>query len=179
VWRKKLQKKDNANKINTLFMTTIPLQIAKHLREVYFGGNWSWSNFKDQLNGVNWQEATTQILQFNTIATLFYHSSYYVSTVLRVLQGERLEAKDEYSFNVPPIESEEDWDQLKNKVWADVESFATLIEQLPESRLTEIFVAEKYGNYYRNLHGIIEHSHYHLGQIAILKKFLKENSKSD
>jgi uncharacterized damage-inducible protein DinB len=160
-------------------MTTISLQIAKHLREVYFGGNWTWSNFKDQLAGVSWQEATTQITNFNTIATLFYHSSYYVSAVLDVLRGGTLGAKDEYSLKHPPIESEEDWQQLQNKVWADVESFAALIEQLPEARLMEIFVADKYGIYYRNLHGIIEHSHYHLGQIAILKKLLKENSKSE
>jgi uncharacterized damage-inducible protein DinB len=160
-------------------MTTISLQIGKHLREVYFGGNWSASNFKDQLTGVTWEEATTQIPHFNTIATLFYHSSYYVTAVLGVLQGGALEAKDEFSFNHPPIESEEDWNQLQNKVWAEVESFATLIEQLPDSRLWEIFVAEKYGTYYRNLHGIIEHSHYHLGQIAILKKLLRENASKN
>jgi hypothetical protein len=36
----------------------------------------------------------------------------------------------------------------------------------------------KYGNYYRNLHGIIEHTHYHLGQIVLIKKLLKRRRKS-
>jgi len=47
-----------------------------------------------------------------------------------------------------------------------------LIEQLPESQLWVTFSQEKYGNYYRNLHGIIEHIHYHLGQIVLIKKII-------
>ena len=33
---------------------------------------------------------------------------------------------------------------------------------------------EKYGNYFRNLTGIIEHLHYHLGQIVLIKKLIAE-----
>jgi len=43
---------------------------------------------------------------------------------------------------------------------------------LPESKLSETFLDEKYGNYYRNIHGIIEHTHYHLAQIVLIKKLL-------
>lgn len=49
---------------------------------------------------------------------------------------------------------------------------AQLIEQLPDSRLEEIFSQEKYGTFHRNLFGIIEHAHYHLGQIVVIKKML-------
>ena len=31
---------------------------------------------------------------------------------------------------------------------------------------------EKYGTYYRNFHGLIEHAHYHLGQIVLIKKLV-------
>ena len=31
-----------------------------------------------------------------------------------------------------------------------------------------------HGNYYRNLHSIIEHTYYHLGQISLIKKILNE-----
>lgn len=145
-------------------------QIAKHLREIHFGGNWTSVNLKDTLTGVNWQQATTKIHSFNTIAALVYHINYYVSGVLQVLQGGSLDIKDIYSFDHPPIQSPEDWDKLLDKTWRDAESFAGLVEQLPESKLEEAFTDEKYGNYYRNLHGIIEHSHYHLGQIVLIKK---------
>ena len=153
-------------------------QIAKHLREIYFGGNWTSSNVKDNLDGVTWQQATTRVYSFNTIATLVYHTNYYIGAVTKVLQGEPLHAKDEYSFNHPPIQSQKDWEELLYKTWADAENFAALIEQLPESKLWEDFTEKKYGNYYRNLHGIIEHLHYHLGQIVLIKKILTGSSPS-
>lgn len=149
-----------------------PAQIAKHFRDVHFGGNWTFSNLKDHLADVNWQQATTKVYSFNTIATLVFHTNYFVGAAMKVLQGGPLDAKDIYSFDHPPIQSQEDWETMLNKTWADAESFARLIEQLPENKLGETFVLEKYGTYYRNLHGIIEHTHYHLGQIVLIKKIL-------
>ena len=151
-------------------------QIAKHLRGVFLGGNWTSSNFKDQLNGLTWQQVTTQVYDLNTIATLVYHSGYYVDAVLKVLQGQPLNAKDKFSFDHPPIQSQEDWQKLLNKTLNDAEVFASLIEKLPDSKLAEDFSDAKYGSYYANLHGIIEHSHYHLGQIAMVKKILLQKN---
>ncbi len=150
-------------------------QIAKHFREVYFGGNWTWSNFKDNLEGVTWQQATTQINSLNTIAALVYHTNYFVRAVLKVLQGEPLNAHDRFSFDVPPVGSQHDWENLVNKTLDDAENFASLVEQLPDSKLGEIFCEEKYGTWYRNLLGIIEHTHYHLGQVVIIKKLVQED----
>ena len=145
-------------------------QIAKHYREVHFGGNWTSVNLKDVLADVDWQQATKKILSFNTIAALVFHINYYTSVVLKVLKKEPLRAHDKYSFDLPPIQSEIDWENLKNKVFDEAKEFAEMIEQLPDSKLNEFLADEKYGNYFRNLHGIIEHTHYHLGQIVILKK---------
>ncbi len=145
-------------------------QIAKHLRDVHFGGNWTSSNLKDSLDGVTWQQATMQVHSFNTIARLVFHSNYYISAVLKVLQGELLNASDKYSFDHPPILCQQDWEDLLDKTWTDAENFAGLIEQLPEPTLWEPFSDGKYGNYYRNLQGIVEHCHYHLGQIVLIKK---------
>jgi len=153
-------------------------QIAKHFREIHFGGNWTSVNLKDNLEDLSWQQATTQVYSFNTIATLVYHMNYYVSAVLKVLQGEALNAKDIYSFDHPPILSQVDWEKLLEKTWADAEKFASLIEQLQETKLWETFSDEKYGNYYRNIHGIIEHCHYHLGQIVLIKKILLQTDKN-
>ena len=154
-------------------------QIAKHFREVHFGGNWTSSNLKDHLADVTWQQATTQVYSINPIATLVYHINYYVSAILKVLRGEPLDAHDKYSFDLPPILSQEDWEKLLDKTWTDAEDFAILVEQLPESKLGENFSDEKYGSYYRNFHGIIEHTHYHLGQIVLIKKILLQANEID
>ena len=147
-------------------------QIARHFREVHFGGNWTSVNLKDSLAGITWQQATTKVYSLNTIAALVYHINYYVSAVLKVLEGGSLDAHDKYSFDLPLIQSDEDWEKLLNKTWTDAKNFASLIEQLPESKLENDFSEKKYGSYYRNLHGIIEHTHYHLGQIVLIKKII-------
>ncbi len=150
----------------------LSVETAKHFRDVHFGGNWTSVSLKETLADVSWQQAVTKVHSFNTIAVLVYHTNYYVSAVLKVLQGEALNASDTFSFDLPPIQSETDWKNLLNKTWADAERFASLLEQLPESRFGEVFTDKKYGTYYRNMHGIIEHIHYHLGQIVVIKKLI-------
>jgi len=149
-------------------------QIAKHLRDVHFGGNWTVSCLKEHLADVTWQEATTKVESFNTIAVLVFHMNYFVAVAMKVLQGGPLEGNDKFSFDVPPINSQEDWEKLQHKVWTDAETFAALIEKLPDSRFGEDFTDKKYGTYYRNLQGIIEHTHYHLGQLVLVKKLVRQ-----
>jgi uncharacterized damage-inducible protein DinB len=153
-------------------------QIAKLIRAVYFGGNWCDVNLKDSLADVTWQQAKTKVFSFNTIGTLVYHMNYYVIAILKVLQGGPLDAHDKYSFDHPPIQSQEDWEKLLDNFWSDAEKFASLVEQLQDSKLGETFSDEKYGNYYRNIHGVIEHLHYHLGQIVLIKKLLLQVDKN-
>ncbi len=155
---------------------TLTTQLAKHLRDIHFGGNWTSSNLKDAVSNLNWQQATSKVYDFNTIATLTYHTTYYVSVLIKVLKEGILDAKDAYSFNLPPIQSQNDWETLLLKAWEDAELAATLIEALPEEKLTDIFVDEKYGNYFRNIMGVIEHMHYHLGQIVLIKKIILQQT---
>jgi hypothetical protein len=92
-----------------------------------------------------------------------------------VFRGGSLDIRDKYSFDFPPIESQNDWESFLNRFFQDAETFASLIEQMPEGKLDEIFVDEKYGTYQRNIDGIIEHGYYHLGQIVLIKKLLLEH----
>ncbi len=150
----------------------ITSQLAKHIKDFYFGGNWTDSSLKGVLKDVNWQQATTKVASFNTIATLVFHLSYYVNAAIDVLQNKPLTAKDKYSFNHPPIQSQKDWDDFLSKKYNDAEILVDLVSKLPENKLWEDFSDNKYGNYYRNINGIIEHAHYHLGQIALIKKMI-------
>ena len=146
-------------------------QIASQIRTLYLGKNWTASSFKDQLSDVNWETATRKIGSFNTIATLVYHTQYYIRVQIPVLNGKPLIASDKESFEHPPITNEEQWQSLLTQVWSEVEAYADKIESLPVDIWDTDFAGEKYGSYYRNIQGVIEHSHYHLGQIALLKKW--------
>jgi len=151
---------------------SLTAQIVQHFKAFYYGGNYAGVNLKDTLIGLTWEQATTKVDSLNTIAALVFHMNYYVTAVINVLKGNPLNASDKFSYDLPPIQSHEDWVKLIHKVKADVDELISLIEAMPESKLWETFEDEKYGNYYRNLAGIIEHNHYHLGQIVVIKKML-------
>ncbi len=126
---------------------------------------------------MTWEQATTKIGSLNTIATLTFHIHYYIAGILQVLEGGTLDIRDKYSFDHPPYHSQADWEKLLNQLWYDSERFANLVEKMPDEKLNEAFVDEKYGNYFRNMDGMIEHSYYHLGQIVLIKKMILSNNK--
>ncbi|CAD7804804.1 hypothetical protein CHRY9390_01276 [Chryseobacterium aquaeductus] len=153
-------------------------QLAKRFREVMLDGLWiANTNFKDQLSDVTWGQAITKIADLNTIAMLTFHIDYYIAGILNVFEGGELEIKDKFSFDLPPIESQEQWEELLSKLWRDSEKFAALLEQMSDSKMNEVFVDEKYGTYLRNIDGMIEHAYYHLGQIALIKKMILFKNK--
>ena len=152
----------------------ITLELARHLREVYFGGNWTDSDLKSQLEGIKWEHANTKIIGYNTLVALVFHMTYYIRVMFAALKNGRLEGKDRDSFDHPPINSQKDWEMFLEQNWQDAEALAVAIAQFPEEKLGDRFFEDKYGSYYRNFQGIIEHCHYHLGQVALLKKAVLE-----
>lgn len=149
------------------------LQLASRFREVILNGTWiANTNFKHQLTGLNWQIATEKFKNLNTIAVLAQHIDYYISGINVVFKGGGLEIKDQFSFDFPEIASQSEWELFLVKFWRDAEEFASLIEQMPEEKLTQVFTDEKYGTYERNIEAMIEHSYYHLGQIVLIKKMI-------
>jgi len=149
------------------------LTLANRLREVLLNGKWiANTNFKEQLQSVSWQQAIQKVGNLNTIALLTLHINYYIDGILNVFNGGTLDIKDKYSFDMPEIKSEEDWNRLLNDFLNNSELFANHLEQMEESTLDKPFVDEKYGSWLRNIEGMIEHSYYHLGQVSLIRKMI-------
>jgi len=148
----------------------IAKQLSKNLRALYFGKNWTAVDYQSVLADVTWEEASKSIQGCNSILTLVHHTMYYIKVQMPVLDGGQLVALDKESFEHVALESEADWESIKKDMFSIAESYAAKIEKLPGSILDQPFADEKYGSYYRNIQGVIEHSHYHLGQIVLLKK---------
>jgi len=147
--------------------------LADRLREVLLHGKWiANTNFQDQLSRVNWVQANTKIGNLNTIALLTFHINYYLQGLLQVFRGGTLDIRDKYSFDLPEIRSESDWNALVETFLSNAEQFARHVEQMDDSLLDEAFVEEKYGSCQRNIEGVIEHSYYHLGQVSLIRKMV-------
>ncbi len=147
-------------------------ELAKHVDQVYFGGNWTEVNVKEAVSNITWKTAVKKIEDFNTILALTYHIHYFTKVQLRVLQDGVLEGKDSESYKHPNITSQEEWETLQKTMWKDAERFTAFLSKLPDTTLEQAFTNEKYGTYVSNILGLIEHTHYHLGQIIILKKMI-------
>lgn len=152
--------------------------IANRLREVLLNGYWiANTNYQEQLLSITWEQARHQVADLNTIAVLTYHINYYLVGILNVFKGGPLEIKDQYSFDLPPIQSEEDWKKLVEEFLVNSAAFADEVAQIPDKKLDQLFVNEKYGTYLRNIEGVIEHSYYHFGQIVLIKKLILAATK--
>jgi uncharacterized damage-inducible protein DinB len=151
--------------------------LASRLREVLLDGHWiANTNYKEQLESINWKMAIKKVDNLNTIAALAFHINYYMEGLLNVFNGGKLEISDKYSFDLPEIKTEQDWNHLLNRFLTNSENFASKVEQMDDAIFDQPFVDEKYGTYLRNIEGVIEHSYYHLGQVSLIRKMITQQS---
>ncbi|MEM9052802.1 MAG: DinB family protein [Bacteroidota bacterium] len=152
-------------------------ELADRLNEVLLEGLWiANTNYKMQIESVTWKGAIEKVGSLNTIAMLTFHINYYLEGILNVLNGGDLEIRDKYSFDLPPIKSEANWIDLRERFLENSKLFVEAVRELTDEKLQEPFVDEKYGTYQRNIDGVIEHSYYHLGQISLIKKMIGDRS---
>ena len=87
--------------------------IAGRIREVLLNGRWiANTNYKELLSDLHWEQANRKVGNLNSIAALVFHVNYYLAGLLHAFQNGRLEISDKFSFDLPPIRSEEDWHAL-------------------------------------------------------------------
>jgi hypothetical protein len=150
--------------------------LASRLREVLLDGHWiANTNYKEQLQSINWNQAIQKVDNLNTIAALTFHINYYMEGLLNVFNGGKLEISDKYSFDLPEINTEQDWNQLVCTFLHNATIFASKVEQMEDTLFDQPFVDEKYGSYQRNIEGVIEHSYYHLGQVSLIRKIITQH----
>lgn len=150
--------------------------LADRLREVLLDGHWiANTNYKKQIQRITWEEATQKIGTLNTIAALTFHINYYLAGLLSAFEKGKLEISDKYSFDLPPIQSASDWNQMVTEFLTNAEKFVTTVAQMNDAHFDEPFIDEKYGTLLRNIEGVIEHSYYHLGQVSLINKMIQES----
>lgn len=111
----------------------------------------------------------------NSLLALTFNQYYFITALHSVLKGESLSTKDALSFDHPVIKTEEKWQHFKSVIYATVNETCDLLEKIDDQQLNQPFFDPKYGTWYRNIHEIIEHVHYHLGQMSILKRLIKSD----
>jgi uncharacterized damage-inducible protein DinB len=145
-------------------------RIAEQLKRAFYGEAWSGPSVMDAVRGVPVDlAARTRISDSHSIWELVHHITAWVDIArLRVL-GQQVEVTPEINF--PPVTgaSEAEWVGSVQKMADAEEELRRTILQLAESRLEEPGVKDGHSVYVL-LHGVVQHSLYHAGQIMLLRK---------
>jgi hypothetical protein len=147
------------------------LRIADQLRRAFNGDPWHGSPLRDLLTGITPEQACARPLPAaHNVWELVLHIEIYVRVALDATQGiamPRLFGTEQDWPAVP--ENTAEWATATDRLFQSAEQLAQAIEVFDDSRLQDIAPGRQYDFYYL-FHGIVQHSLYHGGQIALLKK---------
>lgn len=149
-------------------------RIAEQLRRAFSGDAWHGSPVSEILEGVTVEQAVVRpIPSGHNIWEITLHIGLYVQIALEATDGipmPRLFGTDE---DWPTTGSGEPaWIGAVGDLLAKSERLAQAIEQFPDTRLEEKAPGRDY-DFYFLFHGIVQHSLYHAGQIAQLKRAIQ------
>jgi uncharacterized damage-inducible protein DinB len=153
-------------------MNSESLRIADQLRRAFTGDAWHGPPLRDALAGITPEQARTRSLpSAHTIWELVLHIDLWTRIALEATQ----------ETPMPKLYgTEKDWDKAADgdaaawtrateNLFQTCEQLAKAIEGFDDSRLKDIVPGRQYDFYYL-FHGIVQHSLYHGGQIAMLRR---------
>lgn len=151
------------------------VRISDQLRRAFSGDAWHGPSLSELLAGVSHEQANARpIAAAHSIWELTLHIGAWTRAARASMRGVPMPPLVE---DMPP---EQNWPLIRHVDAAGWKSatedtlnagseLAAAVEQFGDERLGETVPGRDYG-FYNLFHGIVQHSLYHAGQIAILKK---------
>ena len=150
--------------------------IAQHITDVYEGGNWTEVSVADVLKEVTLQEAVMLTeASPNTLASLLHHLTFWNRLMIKRMGGIVVFVDEKNGYDLPALQTEDDWKKLQTDSYLSAHQLAAAIAGFDESKLFEPLVPNGSSGY-KNFEGTVEHIHYHVGQMVILKKLIKNKA---
>ena len=150
-------------------MTSECLRIADQLRRAFAGDPWHGPPLSELLAGITAEQARVSPLPSgHTIWELVLHIEIYVTIAFEAVQGTPMPRLFGTEKDWPGGEDGA-WTSTTERMFQSADRLAHAIEQFPDARLQDTVPGRDYDFYYL-FHGIVQHSLYHAGQIAMLKR---------
>ena len=151
-------------------------RIRNQFERAFDGEAWHGPSVLSLLNGVTAEQAAAHpIPGAHSIWELTLHIAAWEDVCRRRLEGDPAQLSDEENF--PPItdSSAAAWENAKAKLIDVHRRLLDVITATDDSRLDQPIINSTettFSSAYVTLHGGVQHSLYHAGQIAILKKVI-------
>ena len=148
-------------------------RIRDQLKRAFHGNAWHGPSLREVLDGVTAAQATTRLPSGHSIREIVRHITAWTDICCRRLADHPTpEATAEEDW--PPVQQhgeldEARWEKDLEDLFAAEERLHERLGSFPESRL-DAPVPVRDHSFYVMLHGAVQHSLYHAGQIAVLKK---------
>ena len=150
--------------------------LGAHHDQVWQGSPWYGSAVMNGLSDITLQEASGRIANQHTIAEILHHMTQWKKFALEKLRG-----NGGYDIRV---DSHADWimlNDLDEAAWEHIKKLygqvtSDLLAEIPnhpDEILDDLVSGRKY-TYLELMQGITEHDIYHLGQILLLKKIMRD-----
>ena len=149
-------------------------RIIDQLNRAFVGEAWHGPAVIEILERVTAQQAVGYPLAGgHSIWELALHLAAWMRAVLRRLEGDPAQLTDDENFPAVTDSGKRAWEEARESIKQAHAELRSAILLLDNSRLDEPII-ENMSSIYVTLHGVIQHSLYHAGQIAILKKAFSE-----
>jgi uncharacterized damage-inducible protein DinB len=145
-------------------------RIADQLRRAFDGSAWHGPALMELLEDVDAVTAAARPLpQVHSIWELVLHVGVWDAAALQRLGGEKCQPTGVANFPLVSVLKEPAWRKTVAETKRTHDRLVKTVAALPDSRLGDRVPGKRY-DFYRMLHGIVQHELYHAGQIAVLKK---------
>lgn len=147
--------------------------INSQLKRAHEGEAWHGPSLRELLADVSHTQAARKLApDAHSIWELVEHIIAWEEIVRRRLAGAVvIDVPDEINFPVINDASATAWQATLQRLAAGHQALRDGIKECNDARLEEIVPGMGYTNYFM-LHGVIQHTLYHAGQIALLKKLI-------
>jgi uncharacterized damage-inducible protein DinB len=145
-------------------------RILEHYDRTMHGDAWHSYPVWQVLEGISVEKAAMRPLaNAHSIWEIVGHMAFWEEVAARRLGGLRAGLEEDRNFSAMPEATEVNWQKTLDQFRASNQAFREALQKLDPARLNELSAAGK-RSFYEEAHGLIEHSVYHAGQIALLAK---------
>ena len=149
-------------------------RIADQLKRAMSGEAWHGPALRELLKGVSAQRAAAHpVVGGHSIWELTLHINAWLRAGRQRLAGDRAQLTDAEDWPAIAATTEATWAETKDALNQSYEELRAAITGLVDYQLDQPIIAGLSSTYV-TLHGVIQHTLYHAGQIAILKKATEE-----
>ena len=147
-------------------------RIADQLKRAHEGGAWHGPSLRELLHDLSAEQASAKpVADAHSIWEVVLHIEAWERAGLRRLGGDRAQLSDEEDWSPSSATSEAAWRETLERLKATNLELRAAVARLADEELDRP-VVEGMSSVYVTLHGVVQHTLYHAGQIALLRRAL-------